>query len=306
MIRLSGAVLVCALLAGCAGKEPGSTQLTRGTILIGCDEVIAPVMDRQVAEFTSQYTEAHIALRTAEARSVVVDFGSDSVRVIVLARPLNKEERDALATAKVEFQEYEVARTAVAVVANPDAPSKNLRVGELDTIFSGGVTRWPDRKKTMIRLAVSGINSSVTEVFRKSVLGAGGGYDRGAKPFASGGEVIEYVSETPGAIGIVGVNWVQGSQNRVNIVAVASGAMRPDSTFAPREYYSPAQAYVFLGYYPITASVYMITREVNRDLGLGFISFVSSAAGQKVFQNSGLVPVTMPVRLVQLTSEQVH
>jgi len=306
MTRELGAIFLCTLVAGCSGKEPGSTMLTRGALRIGCDEVIAPVMERQIAEFASQYPEAALTLRPAEARSVVADFASDSVRVMVLARALNKDERDALVASKVEMQEFEVARTAVAVVAHPDVPEKGLRVGQLDTIFAGGLTRWPNRQKTMIQLAVGGINSSVTEVFRKAVLVTGGGYDPTAKPFASGVGVIDYVSRTPGAIGIVGVNWLKGNESRIKIISVASAAMRPDSTFAPHEYYSPAQAYVFLGYYPLTSPVYMYTREVSRDVGLGFISFVSSAAGQKVFQNNGLVPVTMPVRLVQLTSQQVH
>jgi phosphate transport system substrate-binding protein len=47
------------------------------------------------------------------------------------------------------------------------------------------------------------------------------------------------------------------------------------------------------------------TRDVERNISVGFISFAASVEGQKVFLNSGLVPVTMPVRLVQLTSEQV-
>jgi hypothetical protein len=49
----------------------------------------------------------------------------------------------------------------------------------------------------------------------------------------------------------------------------------------------------------------MYSRDVNPDVSVGFISFVSSAPGQKIVLNNGLVPVTMPVRLVQLTSEQV-
>jgi phosphate transport system substrate-binding protein len=306
MTKNVGLILLCACLAGCGGKEPGSARLTTGALRVGCDEVIVPVMERQIAEFTSQYPDAQVSLRSDQARSVVVDFGQDSVRVIVLARALNEEEREALNRAKVDFQTYEVARSAVAVVAHRNIPSVSLRVGQLDTIFSGGQTHWPDAKRTLIHLAVSGINSSVTETFRTSVLTTGGGYDRSARPFASGQELIDYVSTTPGAIGIVGVNWLKGNEERIVIISVASAAMRPDSTSAPQEYYSPAQAYVFLGYYPITCPVFIYSREVNRDISVGFISFVSSAAGQKVFQNNGLVPVTMPVRLVHLTSQQVQ
>jgi phosphate transport system substrate-binding protein len=304
MKRIASVVCACILISGCGGKEPGSTQLTKGALRVGVDDVLAPVMAAQASEFSSQYAGSTITFRPGSARGVVADFAADSVRIIALARRLNDDERKALAAGRVTFEEYEVARTAVAVVANRKNAVTKLRVGELDTIFAGGETRWPDR--SMIHLAVSDVNSSVTEVFRSAVLTTGGGYDPSARVFPGGKELIDYVAATPGAIGIVGVNWLAGNSDRIAVVSVASAAMRPDSTYAPREYYSPAQAYVFLGYYAIGAPVYMYSREVNRDLGLGFIAFVSSAAGQKVFQNSGLVPVTMPVRLVQLTSQQVH
>jgi phosphate transport system substrate-binding protein len=261
-------------------------------------------MSTQASEFSLQYPGSNITLLPGAARAVVADFAADSIRVMVLARRLNEGEREALAAARVSVDEYEVARTAVAVVAHKTRGPAQLRMGELDTIFAGGQTRWSDR--SMIHLAVSDANSSVTEIFRSLVLKTGGGYDPSARVMSGGREVIDYVASTPGAIGIVGVNWLAGKDDRVAVVGVASPAMRPDSTFAPTAYYSPAQAYVFQGYYPISAPVYMYSREVNRDLGLGFIAYVSSVAGQKIFQKSGLVPVTMPVRLVQTTSQQVH
>jgi phosphate transport system substrate-binding protein len=145
----------------------------------------------------------------------------------------------------------------------------------------------------------------VNEVFRQKVLG-GSGYDRAAKPFTSSTMLIDYVGHTRGALGIVGLDWLKDHDAHVTVLGVASPAMRPDSTFAPDEYYTPVQAYVYLGYYPISTPVYIYSREVERDLGDGFIAFVTSVAGQKVVQAGGLVPATMPVRLVQLTSRQVQ
>jgi phosphate transport system substrate-binding protein len=299
---LPAVILATVLLTGCGGKEPGSTQLTKGKLRLGCDEAVLPLVRREVSEFTRLYTEASIRIDSGGARTLISDFANDSIRVIVCARDLNKEERDALSAAKVQFQEYKFARTAVAVIEHPGLPTSRFRVGELDTVFSGGMTRWPGKNRLMVELAVGGLNSSVNEVFRKSVL-TGGGFDRAAKPFTSSLDLLEYVARTPGAIGIIGLDWLKENQGMVNVAAVASPAMRPDSTYAPQEYYSPAPAYVYLGYYPLYAPVFIYTREIERDLADGFIAFLTSAAGQKVVQNGGLVPVTMPVRLVHLTSE---
>ena len=305
MRRSIAALVLAVLLSGCGGREPGSKQLTKGTLHIGCDEAVATLLRHEADQFTHLYTDAVIDIRPEEAREVIARFAADSLRVIAVGRELNKEERDALTAAKVEFREYHVAQTAVAVIANFDVPVKQLRVGELDTIFAGARTRWPGKGGMMIELAVGGLNAGVNEVFRQKVLG-GSGYDRAAKPFTSSTMLIEYVGHTRGALGIVGLDWLKDHDAHVTVLGVASPAMRPDSTYAPDEYYTPVQAYVYLGYYPITTPVYIYSREVERDLGDGFIAFVTSVAGQKVVQAGGLVPATMPVRLVQLTSRQVQ
>jgi len=297
-----GAALV---LAGCGGKEPGATSITRGAFRLGCDDAVLPVINHEIQEFTRLYSDASVTVRSGGAREVIADFAADSIRTIVCARELNKEERDALAAAKVSIQEYLVARTAVAVVTNKGVPVVQLRVGQLDTIFSGAQTRWPGKRGMMIELAVGGLNSSVNEVFRRAVLG-GGGFDPAAKPFSSSTELLDYVRRTSGAVGIVPLNWLGGAAEDVAVLSLASPAMRPDSTFAPGEYYSPHPAYVYQGYYPLIAPVYVYTRNIEQDVSMGFTAFLTSAAGQKIFQSDGLVPATMPVRLVHLTSDQVN
>ncbi len=302
---LPSVILALIVLGGCGGKEPGATSITKGAFRLGCDEAVLPVMQHEVREFTRLYTDANVTLRQAEAREVIAEFAADSIGTIVCARELNKEERDALAAAKVSIQEYLVARSAVAVIAHRDVPVTQLRVGELDTIFSGTVTRWPGKSRMMIELAVGGLNSSVNEVFRRTIL-KGSGFDPAAKSFSSSGELASYVAATPGAVGILGLNWLGGIDPGVTVISLASSAMRPDSTYAPGEYYSPHPAYVYQGYYPVSAPVYVYTRNIEQDVSMGFIAFLTSAAGQKVFQNDGLVPATMPVRLVHLTSQQVN
>ena len=81
---------------------------------------------------------------------------------------------------------------------------------------------------------------------------------------------------------------------------------KPDTLARPGQYYTPAQAYVFMEYYRYVAPVYIYSREIDRNVSLGFISFVCSAPGQKIIQEGGLVPARMPVRIVQLTSNQVN
>jgi phosphate transport system substrate-binding protein len=304
-MRATLAMGMILVMGGCT-REPGSTVLTKGTLTVECDEAVAPVMQAEVAAFQQQYPDAKVNIRVVEAREAIADFANDSVRVIVTARALNDEERTALGKGKkVEFTEYHVAQTAIAVIADRRSSVKKMRMGELDSIFSGAIPFWPmSGKHTVIDLVVGGVNSSTNEVFREIVL-KGKGFGASATPVASSSELVAYVQRHPQALGIVGVAWLRGISDELTVMSLGTPGVAPDSTEPPGQYYSPAQAYVFKKYYPISTPVYLYSREVDRDISLGFIAFVSSAEGQKVIQKAGLVPVTMPVRLVQLTSDQV-
>ncbi len=289
------------VLAGCT-HEPGSATLTRGSLKVEVDESVYKALENESSEFQSQYPDSKLTLKKVEAREAVSDFGLDSVGVITIGRELTKEERDAFTGAKIPLDEYKVALTAVAVVVHPSNPMKQVRLTQLDSIFTGKVTRWPGGN--LIEAYVGNPNSSVNTTFRNTVLG-GRDFGRTVEYVDSSAKRIDRVAKTPGAIALVGVTWLHGMEGAVNVLAVGGPAYRPDTASAPGQYYAPWQAYMFLGYYPINSPVYMYSRVVDPDISLGFISFVCSGPGQKIIQNNGLVPVTMPVRLVSLTSQQV-
>jgi len=283
-------------------REPGSTALTRGSLVVAVDEAVEPVMRREVNDFQAQYQESAIEVRVMEAREAVAAFAADSVRVIVIARRLNAGERDALTNAKIWFDEHHVAQSAVAVITHPSNPQKEVRIGELDSIFSGTRTIWSGGGRArVIEAVIGGLNSSTNEAFRDSIL-KGRAFGLAATPVSRSAEIVETVARTPNAIGLAPLDWLQGGAADVSVMAVGGPGFRPDTSQPAGKYYSPAQAYVYLYYYPLTTPVYIYTREVTRDLSLGFIAFVSSPPGQKAFQEAGLVPKTMPVRLIQLSS----
>jgi phosphate transport system substrate-binding protein len=66
------------------------------------------------------------------------------------------------------------------------------------------------------------------------------------------------------------------------------------------------QANVYRGFYPLHYGVYIYcTTSDKRDAGpeIGFTTFVASHPGQKIIMDAGLVPATMPIRLVQINED---
>jgi phosphate transport system substrate-binding protein len=69
------------------------------------------------------------------------------------------------------------------------------------------------------------------------------------------------------------------------------------------DFFTPHPAYIADKSYPFIREVYAITRETITGLGRGFIQFVAGDQGQRIVLKSGMVPATMPVRIVQIRKE---
>lgn len=299
------AVVITVLVAAAGCLEGPRVSPTAGSTVMECDEAVLPLMLQEVEEFHRSYPNASITVRSVEAREAAVNFLNDSVRVIVMARPFNDEERRYVEAAKIDLQEYKIALDAVAVIGHRDHTRKELRLSELDSIFSGAMMRWPGRRSdNRIEVLIGDVNSSTNEIFRNVVM-KGKPFAFTARSMSSSKELVEYVAATRNAIGIVGMAWIAGSEENLTVFALGDPAHRPDTTQPIGKFYPPVQAHIYRGYYPITKAVYMYNREILRDVGYGLISFVSSTPGQQIVMNKGLVPATLPVRLVNLTSEQV-
>ncbi len=57
------------------------------------------------------------------------------------------------------------------------------------------------------------------------------------------------------------------------------------------------------GKYPLIRDVVMIGREARSGLASGFMAFVASDKGQRIVLKSGLVPATMPIRIIEVNHE---
>jgi phosphate transport system substrate-binding protein len=113
--------------------------------------------------------------------------------------------------------------------------------------------------------------------------------------------VVDYVSKKPQAIGLIDVSWISDRDdsttnsflNSIRVVGIST-----DSTF-----YQPYQAYIATRKYPLLRNVIMISREARAGLASGFMAFVASDKGQRIVLKSGLVPATMPIRIVEINHE---
>ena len=281
---------------------------TRGNIKIIADESFQPVIDTEISTFTQHYTNAKITPRYKPEVDVINDFMNDSVKVIVTSKKLTEDQIRYLRDSLIVARTITFAFDGLALVTNKENKDTLLKYEQVRNIFLGKAVSWkdldPKSKLGDIRVIFDNTKSGnirfFKELFEITEALPGNFYAVNSNP-----EVIDFVSRNPDALGIVSVNWMSdkddpaslANRKRINILGISRPILDDGS------YYRPDQGWIYDKSYPFVREIYLITRETFKGLGAGFIQWATAEQGQRIVLKSGLVPATMPIRLVQIRNE---
>ena len=298
-------LLLTLLLISCGGNKGLNETPTRGNIKISVDESFQPLIDSEVFTFTHLYTSAHITPQYKPEYDVIDDFMNDSVKVIVTSKKLSDYQiqylRDTLVIARTTTYAYD----ALALVTNKKNRDTLVKYNTIRDIFLGKIKNWkdlnPKSKLGDIRVIFDNAKSGNVRYF-KELFEVKDTLKSNFYAVKSNAEVIDFVSRNPDALGIVSVNWISDKDDslsmsfirKINILAVSQQFINDGS------YYRPYQGSIYDKSYPFVREVYFISRETFTGLGSGFINWACAEQGQRIVLKSGLVPATMPIRLVQI------
>ena len=306
-INTLSVLLLCgSIVAGCQGERHESP--TKGSVTFAVSESVAPFVQKEKQTFEELYPAAHVEIQVASAREAIARLFNDGITIIVSSRTLNAEERAVAKKANLVIGEYRIAWDGIAVIVHKANRITKLRTTQLDSVLSGKVTHWDNVGSPLasrIEVCLPSRNTGTYEFVVTRLIKAP---DTVATPTAvvkSSAGMIDYVTAHSGAIGLLGLNWLNDNKEKVNVLELAD-PNAPDSLGTRGKYFGPYQAYVYQQYYPLTREIYIYSRADNYGVAAGFTTFITSAPGQKIILNSGLVPATMPVRLVETTSKSLQ
>lgn len=308
VIRYLSFFLLAWLLASCGGGTGGKNTdtPTLGQIKVGVEESYRLMIEAEIYTFETFYKYAKIEPVYLNEADVINDFMNDSLQLIVVGRNLTENQVQYLKERQYIPKITKVAVDAVALIVHKDNPDTNFFYQTIRDIFLGKVTKWnqinPKSTLGSVQVVFDNFKSSNPRYFREK-------FKLDSLPpicFAatSNQEVINYVETHPGAIGVIGVNWISNradslSNKFLQQIKVIGIALEGDSDPGTK-FYKPYQAYIAEGSYPFTRDVYCINRQTYTGLAYGFSSFIAGEKGQLIVLHSGLVPAAMPVRIVEI------
>ncbi|MEX2232355.1 MAG: substrate-binding domain-containing protein [Cyclobacteriaceae bacterium] len=273
---------------------------TSGFVKIAVDESLRPLIDAEVYTFEALYQRANIeSLYYPEAEAINA-LMKDSVRLAVVTRRFTSEEKNYFKQLKITPAELDVAVSAVTLIVHRDNPDTLITIEQIRSLLQGKINLWSQlgsKNKAGIEIVFDNPNSGLIRHLKDSIARV---ETLPPNCFAveTNGAVIEHVSGNKNALGLIGLEWISDKDdstsntflNRIKVVSVAG-----DST-----HFKPYQAYLALKQYPLSRRITILSREARSGLGSGFMAFVASEKGQRIILKAGLLPVTMPLRLVEI------
>lgn len=281
--------LVAAVLTVVGCQEKHQTT-TKGSIRVLVGESVFPLAQKEVTEFMRLYENASIEISPTTSREAIIQLLTGKVATIIVSRELNEEEKRVVEKYKVPVHSWSFAMDAVAIIVNKKNEVSRMTFGQARDVFSGRTQNWKKLggASQEIEPFVLSRNSGTSEFFLNTVV-----HDtlfaETAKRCTTSAQLVDIVSIRSNAIGLIGLSWLNDNVKAMEV------AVNDSSTFA-----APYQSSIYQGEYPLRRRVQIMSTDTGyAGLAHGFVTFVTSAQGQKIVRDAGLVPVTMPVKIVR-------
>lgn len=307
MKSIMNLVVVTTLLIGCTDRDKHGRLLdtpTAGSIIISADESLKPLIDAEISAFEGIYRNAHIKVIYTSEGEAIDALLKDSARLTIVTRKLVEGEEKVLRDQTIIPNQLILATNGVALIVNRQNADSLIHIDEIKKILLGKIKNLNAGIKHSYSLPLEVVfdqpNSGIIRFLKDSLIP----FDTLPKNcFAvmNNASVVEYVSKKPTAIGLIDVSWISdrddSTANRFLKSIRVMGVSR-DSIF-----YQPYQAYIAQRQYPLLRDVIMISREARAGLASGFMAFIASDKGQRIVLKLGLVPATMPIRILEVNHE---
>jgi len=305
-IMLFAAVLSLITFSAC-GYTVKKSASTTGELTVGVDEGISPVVQEEASEFMRLNNEAKVTLNIKTTKEVIADLNNGTYKSVVVGRDLTKEEADIFAANKIELKKSAFALDGIGVIVNPKNPLTKLNFNELKRIFSGEQKEWKDLDGDnkdvytgKIKVFIARKNASVHDIFKERVL-AGAEFGANDIICSTSSQMMREIKENVDAIGFISMAWITVSNDTLDesVKPLKIASVDP-GTGAIGNYVGLHQGYIANKTYPLVTEAFIFSTDFSMNLSVGFSSFMSSYDGQRIVLKSGLVPVTQPVKIIQL------
>lgn len=272
----AGLIIVLALALFAAGcTQPGGAGHAT-TLKITGSTTVLPVAQAAADAFMKDHLNANIQVTGGGSSVGVQAVGEGIAEMGMSSRDLKPEERAKYR----DLVDVTIANDGIAIIVHPTNMVPALTMAQLKEIYAGNTTNWKDVGGPDMTIVVVGRDSAsgTREFFSESVM-----KKQDFTPYQleknSNGAVKQTIAQTPGAIGYVGLGYIDAD-------------IRPVPINVNDALVEPTIANVVAKTYPIARPLIMITNGAPEGLAKTYLDYLLSPAGQAIVAEEGFVPIT--------------
>lgn len=266
-------VLVASLIAFTSGAF-GQTVRIKGS------DTTLPLTQKEAEAYMTENKSAKISVSGGGSGVGIAALIDGSTDIAMSSRPMKLDEKMKLKVAKVAYKQVVIANDALSVVVHPSNKVSKLTRQQLEDIFTGKITNWKQVGGVDMRIIVySRESSSGTYEFFKDHILKKKNFANSVLSMPATGAIIQSISQTKGAIGYVGLAYLEKKVKAVEV------------SFDGTNFVKPTVANAMSGKYPITRPLFFFYDTKKEKFVMPFIGFILSPKGQGIVKEDGYIPL---------------
>ncbi|MDD4254860.1 MAG: phosphate ABC transporter substrate-binding protein [Methanofollis sp.] len=271
-VPLLALLLIATLFSGCTG---GGGDTTPESLSVTGSTTVLPVAQKAAEAYMDTDLQADIQVSGGGSSVGVQAVGEGTADIGMASRDLKDSEKEKYP----DLVQHVVAKDGIAVIVHPANTVETVTTAQVKAIYQGAITNWKELGGPDMAVVVVGRDSAsgTREFFQEAVMNKED-FVPSQLEKNSNGAVKQTIAQTPGAIGYVGLGYIDPTVKALK-VDVNGTAVKP------------TVAAVVSGDYPIARSLNMFTKGEASGLAKEYLDFIVSPEGQKIVEEEGFVPV---------------
>ena len=265
-MMIAGMVAVCGL---CHAQDK---------LVLDGSTTVGPIAKAFAETYMKQNPDVTIMVSESGSGNGAKALLNGTCDIAMLSRELKDAEKKAMIEKGVTPTQFVVAHDALPMIVHPSNRVKGLTIAQLRDIYTGKVTNWKQLggSDTKIVVISRDTNSGTYETFKELVLKADDKIISTAEYVGSNGGLRQRVASTQGAIGYVGLGFIDKSVKALEVNGVAPSA----ETVLDKSYKLSRELFMFTNGMPAKDS-----------LKAKFLGMCHTAQGAEIIEEIGFVPV---------------
>ena len=289
------------LLFSCGKKKSkdGRTDTySSGSVSFVADESFSPIIEEERDVFEATYPKAKVTPIYSNEVDGMNMLLRGETHLLIAARDFTEKEKQNLKERNFAPKSMPIAYDGLALIVNKANQDTCISIRDVKRILIGEAKKWsdiyPSSTRGNITLVFDNNKSSSVRFVEDSLLNGKPITAAAVSAVKKTAEVVDFVEKNPGAIGIIGSNWLNDRRDSTNLtfnknIRVMSVSKLANAT--PENSWKPFQYYLYNGNYPLVRTIYALINDPINGLPWGFAQFIASPKGQLIILKSGLLPV---------------